>query len=129
MSKRKKIIFIVLIGITVFIAASIAFWATKGIIDVVREQLGALRNQDYIKAYSLTSKDFQKTTSLEDFKVFVDGNISLKENEDASFNSREASAGFGTLIGVLRARDGTATPVEYWLVKEDGEWRIEYIVL
>lgn len=122
MSTLKKVI----IGIVVFIVG--VFWlamaATQGIADVANSQLKALRDGDTIKAYSYTSKDFRDATSLEDFQKFVDSYPSLKNNQEASFSDRETSNDVGTLKGTLKSSDGGSTPIEYKLVKENGEWKI-----
>lgn len=122
MSKLKKII----IGIVGFIVVVIilAMAATQGIVDVAKSQLKALRNDDVVKAYSFTSKDFQKATSLDDFKSFIAGYPSLKNNDDATFSDRETQNNTGVLKGSLKSKDGAVTPVEYAFVKENGEWKI-----
>lgn len=127
MSKLKKI----LIGVVVFIIVIVvvALVATQGISDVAKGQLEALKKEDYIKAYAYTSIDFQKATSLEEFKKFVAAYPSLRNNESSSFTNREIQNNEGTLQGTLTSRDGATTPVEYKFVKEKGEWRILSIKL
>lgn len=122
MSKLKKI----LIGLAIFVIVIfvIAMVATQGISDVAKNQLDALRKEDYVKAYAYTSVDFQKATSLDDFKKFVAGYPSLRNNEGSSFSNREIVNNEGTLQGTLTARDGATTPVEFKFVKEKGEWKI-----
>lgn len=122
MSKFKKVI----IGIVVFIflIVFLALRATKGIVDVAQNQLTALRAGDVAKAYTYTSQDFQKATSLEDFKQFVQAYPSLSQNKQASFTSREIENNLGTLKGSLEAKDGAVTPIEYQLIKEGGQWKI-----
>ncbi len=122
MSKLKKI----LIGFAIFVIVIfvIAMVATQGISDVAKNQLDALRKEDYIKAYAYTSVDFQKATSLDDFKKFVASYPSLRNNEGSSFSTREIVNNEGTLKGTLTARDGATTPVEFKFVKEKGEWKI-----
>ena len=127
MSKLKKI----LIGIGVFIVGVIllANSATKGLAEVAQAQLAALRAGDVAGAYAYTSSDFQKATSLEDFKVFLQAYPSLSQNKSASFTSREVENNLGTLKGSLKAEDGAVTPVEYKLVKENDKWKILNIQL
>jgi len=116
----------ILIGLVVFIIAVVllANFATQGIADVAQNQLSALRSGDSAKAYSYTSKDFQKATSLEAFKTFVKGYPSLSQNESASFTTKQIENNLGTLKGSLKAKDGSVTPVEYQLVKEGSDWKI-----
>lgn len=116
----------ILIGLVVFIIAIVllANFATQGIADVAQNQLSALRSGDSAKAYSYTSKDFQKATSLEEFKVFVKSYPSLSQNESVSFTTKAIENNLGTLKGSLKAKDGSVTPVEYQLVKEGSDWKI-----
>lgn len=116
----------ILIGVVIFIVGVIvlAMVATQGIADVAKGQLKALREGDMIKAYSFTSKDFRSATSLENFQKFVDSYPSLKKNESVSFSDRETNNDTGLLKGTLKSVDGAATPIEYKLIKENGEWRI-----
>lgn len=111
----------------ILLMIALAFYATSGITDTVRNQLSALRSGDYVKAYTFTSKEFQNATSLEQFKQFVDMNPSLKNNQDSSFYSREIKNNEGMIKGTLKASDGTVTPVYYRLIKEDDNWKIMYI--
>jgi hypothetical protein len=108
---------------------AIAFYATSGITDTVRSQLTALRAGDYVKAYSYTSKDFQHTTSFDEFKKFVDQHPALKNNKDSTFTSREIENNMGAISGTLEAMDGATTPIEYRLIRENGQWKILYIRL
>jgi hypothetical protein len=122
MSKKKKII----LGAVAFlvIIIFIGFSATQGITDVANLQLKALRSDDLVKAYAYTSREFQSATSLDDFKQFIAGYPSLRNNKDASFTDRQVENNMGKLKGTLNSRDGSVTPVEYTLVKENGEWKI-----
>ena len=117
----------VLLGIGAFIVIVIvlAFYLTKGAADAAHTQLAAIRAGDAARAYALTSRAFQKDTSFEDFRKFITSFPPFASNESASFPERSVDNGVGLLRGHLVARNGTRTPVEYRLVKEDGEWRVE----
>jgi hypothetical protein len=108
---------------------AIAFYATSGITDTVRDQLAALRAGDYVKAYSYTSKDFQSTTSFDEFKKFIDQHPALKNNKDSTFTRREIENNMGAVSGTLEAVDGATTPIEYHLIRENGQWKILYLKL
>lgn len=116
--------------VAVFFIASIvgiAFWATKGPVKVVQEQLYCLRKGDIEGAYGFTSGDFRKATSLEQFKKFISDNPSLAQNKSASFTSRKIENDRGYVEGTLTAIDGSKTPVKYELIKENNVWKILYI--
>lgn len=118
-----------LVVVVLFISGivGIAFWATKGPVKVVQEQLSYLRKGDIEGAYGLTSGDFHKATSLEQFKQFISSNPSLAQNKSAGFTSRKIENNRGYIEGTLTAIDGSRTPVKYELIKENNIWKILYM--
>ncbi len=116
----------ILAGLGAFIVAAVglAFYFTAGMTRVVETHLAFLRQGNHAAAYALTSKDFQKATSLEHFTAFVKRYPSLAKNRSHTFSTRSRENGLGTVKGSLTAQDGAVTPVEFKLVKEEGEWRI-----
>jgi hypothetical protein len=124
-----KILGAVLGGILAVAALAVAlvFFFTSGMMGVVEKQLALLGQGDIKSAYSLTSKDFQKATSLEQFTAFVKQYPSLSQNQGHTFTTRSVENNIGTVKGTLTARDGAVTPIRLRLVKEQGEWRILFI--
>jgi len=116
-------------GVVAFIilAVGLAFYFTAGMVGVVEKQLELLRQGDIKAAYTLTSKDFQKATSLDRFTAFVKNYSSLSQNQGHTFTTRSIENNIGTVKGTLTAKDGAVTPVKFQLVKEQGEWRILFI--
>lgn len=112
--------FLLFVG-TVFL---IILFLTSGLIHSINHQLSALKAGNIEKAYSYTSKDFQKATSLSDFKKFINQYPSLKNNESSFFNERVIENNRGFVKGTLTAKDGAKTPIEYRLIWEDGAWKI-----
>lgn len=108
-----------LIGVT----AGILF--TESLVDVVDNQLSALRENDISKAYyNYTSKDFQAATSLDQFRSFIDAYPVFLNNDSAHFSQRTIEHNIGILKGTLTSQDKVNTPIEYKLIKDDGKWRI-----
>lgn len=108
-----------LMGVT----AGILF--TENWVDVVDHHLDALRNQNIEKSYSsYTSKDFQTTTTLDQFRNFIDAYPVFLNNQSAHFTQRSIEHNIGTLKGNLTSNDHVNTPIEYKLIKEDGKWKI-----
>ncbi|KTC81154.1 TM2 domain protein [Legionella cherrii] len=107
----------------------IIFFLISGLTYPINQQLSALKSGDLEKAYSYTSKDFQKATSLADFKKFINQYPSLKNNASAFFNERIIKNNIGIVKGTLTAKDGAKTPIEYCLIWEDGTWKILNIKL
>ncbi len=121
----------ILLGAVLFVVLVIvlALLLTKGIVTAVEKQLTALKKADYYSAYALTSKDFKNSVSFEAFQDFVKRYPSLSRNKSHSFRERSIENNIGTLRGTLQSEDGATTPVEYKLVREDGEWKILSITL
>lgn len=121
----------VLIGAILFVVLIIVLvlFLTKGIVTTVEKHLTALKKGDYYSAYALTSKDFKNSVSFEAFQEFVKRYPSLSKNKSHSFQERSIENNIGILKGTLTSEDGATTPVEYKLVKEEGEWKILSITL
>lgn len=108
-----------LIGVT----AGILF--TETLVDVVDNQLEALRENNIPKAYySYTSKDFQAATSLDQFRNFVEAYPVFLNNQSAHFAQRSMEHNIGTLKGNITSQDRVSTPIEYKLIKDEGKWKI-----
>ncbi|WP_068471306.1 DUF4864 domain-containing protein [Candidatus Protochlamydia phocaeensis] len=119
--------FKILIAISVIaliaVAAGILF--TERLVDVIDNQLSALRQNDVSKAYyAYTSKDFQAATSLEQFRHFIQAYPAFLQNQSAHFTQRSIENNIGTLKGNLTSVDHVNTPIEYKLIKEDDKWKI-----
>ncbi|MDR3492126.1 MAG: DUF4864 domain-containing protein [Gammaproteobacteria bacterium] len=91
--------------------------------DTARRQLSSLKSGDIEKAYSYTSSDFQKATSLEDYKKYVKHYPILTNYRNASATKLEKTNDNATAFFTLRTTD-TNTPVEFRLIKENGQWKI-----
>jgi hypothetical protein len=97
--------------------------------DPIEKQLVAIRAEDVATAYSYTTKNFQKNTSLEDFTKFINEYSGLRNNESISYDNRSIDNGVGTVNAQLKSRSGSDTPVFYKLLKVNDQWRIETIVI
>jgi hypothetical protein len=128
-SKKKKKWPKILGGVlaVIIVAVGLAFYFTAGMVGVVEKQLKFLQRGDLKGAYGLTSRDFHKTTSLEQFAAFVKQHPSLSQNQGHTFSTRSIENNIGTVKGSLTAKDGAVTPVEFRLVKEQGDWRILFM--
>ncbi len=81
-------------------------------------------------AYNETTSDFQKQTSLEDFKTMVAGDAVLKNQESVSFNHiatyDDGSADFS---GTLTGKNGSKEPIELKLMYDSDGWKVQYLKL
>jgi hypothetical protein len=116
----------ILIGIGVFILLVIilAFSATSGIVKVAEKQLNLISSGDMKGAYALTSQEFQRSVTYDNFLAYINNYEVLKNYKDHKFTSREIQGDTGTIQGTLTAKDGTVAPVVYKFIKENGEWKI-----
>ena len=116
----------VIIGLVIFviIVIIIAMMATSPVVKPVEKELSYLKSGDVQAAYDLTSNEFKNATSLETFKAFLTQYPSLTSNKSHSFTNREIVNTTGTVTGTLEATDGTKTPIEFRLIKENGAWKI-----
>jgi hypothetical protein len=108
----------------VIILASFGASATSGIVSVSEKQLNLISSGDLKGAYGLTSSEFQGSVSYDKFMAYVNNFEVLKNYKEHKFNEKETSGNAGTIKGTLTAKNGTALPVEYKFVKENGEWKI-----
>ena len=101
---------------------------SKPLIEVIEKQVEKIRQNNLSNAYqNYTSKDFQKSTSLEDFEAFVKSQPSLSENNKVEMGNLSFDNNVATFSGVLTTKNGTRYPAEYSLIQEDGVWKILHI--
>lgn len=112
----------------VCVTAGIIF--TESWADVVTYQLDAIKKGDVDKAYNeYTSESFRKVTSLKQFQEFIDAHPAFINVESAFFTKRSIKDHLRTLRGHLLLHDHETIPIEYRLIKENGEWKIQSIRL
>lgn len=112
------IAFMALIGVTGIILF------TESLVSVIDHQLESLRKGDISKAYSYTSKEFQSSTSLSQFKDFIQNYPIFTNNQSSHFTKRSLKNNIGTLKGNITSNDRVNVPVEYKLIKEGDKWKI-----
>jgi TM2 domain-containing membrane protein YozV len=112
--------FFIYIGLVFFFVTA----ATSGLVTTVENQLNALRADDISKAYSYTSSGYRKTTSLEQFKTFVEEKPILKDHGEVTFPSRGFNNNTGEVTAELQNSDGGTVTVKFDLIKENNEWKI-----
>lgn len=120
--KAMKIILGILVGLVVIIALLFIF--TGGLARTANEQLEAIKAGNIDAAYSMTSSAFQKETSLDAFKSFVNTYPVLKSYKSVSFSERNMENGEGYLAGEIEDADGSKQKIEFKLIKEDDKWKI-----
>ncbi len=132
--KKKKMPFwlklVAALAVLALIVVSVGILFTESIVEVIDEQLVALKANDVTKAYyAYTSKDFQKATSLDKFKQFVKAYPEFSKVQSTHFSERSIKDSISTIKGTLTSADNVRIPVEYQLIKENGKWKILNIQL
>lgn len=114
------LLFVLLFGLMfTFIGSAVSAISTVG-----KNELAALRQGNIEQAYSYTATDFQKNVTIGTFRKFIMNFPQLHENVDSSFTSVEFKDNFASITGTLTMKDGSTTPIEINLIKEDGQWKI-----
>lgn len=100
-------------------------------VNVVNDQLAALRANDSSKAYyAFTTKEFRKAFPLESFKVMVRRYPVFGRNRTFQVISTEFDgATVIKLKGKLIALNGDSMKIDYDIVLEDSEWKIHNVQL
>jgi hypothetical protein len=104
-----------------------AFFATRGVVEVVRAQIAEIKAGDMDAAYRRMSDAYRQSHSAQDFAAFVARHPGLKENSDSTFTTRNITNDKAHLAGFLMAASGAKETVSYDLVKAGGDWQIEEI--
>lgn len=96
----------------------------------VQGHLSELRNERVTEAYyNYTSKDFQSTVSLNNFREFIRQHPVFTKQKDIQVDSENVDSNIGHLKGSLIDKDDSKTPIQYKLVKEQNVWKILNVYL
>lgn len=97
----------------------------KQLIDVVTGQLKALKYQDFKQAYEqYASNEYRRQHTFADFERFIESTSPFTERVKSSFESMGQRGGTMILRGELTGLDNKKYLVEYELVREGKEWKI-----
>ncbi len=121
----KKIIITIFVALIVIIGGIVllALFMTSDIANSADEFFSLINSENIEGAYQSTSKEFQATTSLENFKSFLNSSA-IAKYESASWSTRSKQNNIGKLEGSIQTKDGGIIPVKVQLVKEDNSWKI-----
>ena len=102
----------------------------QDILELIENQLNAIQNKDFNRAYFLyTSNIFRGQTTFDDFKYFMEHYPIFTHNKNALFGNPDFRRTNTVITGTLTALDGSAYKAEYHLVKEGNQWKIAGIKL
>lgn len=103
---------------------------TEPLIKEIRGQLEALQAGDMHKAYQdYTSKAFQQATSFDDFSNFISHYPILSQKSTIDLPHLSFDNNIAVLSGTLVDPDNHAFDVEYDMVKENEEWKVQHLTI
>lgn len=118
-----KILSIRLLQPTMLPPSNEAFNA-NALIDIVKTQLQDLEKGAITAAYeNYSSQEFKESTSQEAFNQFVKKYPILTHHTQASFHKPSLKNGVSTIAAILKSNQ-TAAYLKYYLIYEDGAWKI-----
>lgn len=121
----------VLVAAFLIAIAAVAFllglsWVrSQGAINVVATQVQAIRDGKVEDAYRLFSRSYQADTSLPMFRRWLRRQRRLASVKHLQFWGRSVWGGTALLWGSFEDDLGHSYPVRYFLVQEQGAWRID----
>ncbi|MDD5731897.1 MAG: DUF4864 domain-containing protein [Patescibacteria group bacterium] len=118
------IIVLAVLGVLFIIFIILVLLLTKGVGDIADKEMKALKANDYAAAYALTSSEFQSTTSLDQFKSFMQQYPAMVSNKSYSFSERNTNNNMGDVKGVVVGMDGKNYNLELQMIKEGSDWKV-----
>jgi hypothetical protein len=96
--------------------------------NVVKAEVKAVKDKHFTEAYyEYTSKKFQQTTSLETFRHFMQQNAIFNDNASLVVTKNKTETDTGYIEAIATSHSGEKEEVLFFLVKEDGRWKIQFI--
>jgi len=123
-----KKVLVVLFGLLAAIAVLIAgvFMLTSGVAGVANDFFAHTRAEKSDDAWALLSQEFQESTNRDELHQFLESK-GLDDVVDTTWNSRSITTGSAQIIGTADTASGKSVPLQVDFVKENDEWRIQYI--
>lgn len=122
MKKKLLIGFVSLLGVGL-IAFTITMQLTAPLIALADDFFSTIARGELDQAYAMTSGDFQKLTSLEQFKEFVN-QTGMAGFESASWGARTVENQYGATQGSLSLKGGKKLDLVVRYIYEDEGWKI-----
>lgn len=114
-------------GIQSSIETTPSAYKVRDLLTAIEEFLNLLRSKETVKAYNLTSKEFQYANSQADFDSFFSKHREFGESSGAHFDREMFTNAIATFSGQLTLPNNKILPVEFDLVLEEGKWKILHI--
>lgn len=119
----KKIILIVVAVIVV--ALGLTFLFKSGVTGIVKNQLDDIKSGKLHQAYEMTSADFQQATSFNDFKNYINQYTIFSNYKKINITEKNVESSAAYIKGTLEGENGDQMQIEYQLIKEFKQWKIQ----
>lgn len=98
--------------------------------EIIQSQLAAIRSREMVRAYfEFTSKEFQRSISLQDFKTFLKKQEPFFHHRSLEVHSIKQTNNEALVVATLSSVDNDHLPVEFKLVREGDIWKINHILM
>ncbi len=108
------------------LAAGYWWCRTAEPVGVIEDQLTAIEEGQYPRAYTYLSTSAQAAVTREEFVTAIQTNSVVMETRRISFRSRTRTGSTATITGILTGYGHCTSEATYQLVKENGQWRIQH---
>lgn len=111
------------------IGIGLLFWMsqrlTEDLLTPVKEQFEALKENRVTEAYyKFTSPEFQKSTSLIEFRQFIEANQAIFKETTFEYENGVTEGNYGILSGLIKSPNGQSINIEYYLKFDEDAWKI-----
>lgn len=113
--------------VLVALGGLVGYWwlGTYEPVGVIQEQLAAIDEGQYPRAYEYLSSTTRATLTFEEFAAMVQNNSVVMEIRGTSLPTRAREGSVAMIRGVLKGYGELTCQANYVLVLEEGEWRIQ----
>jgi len=125
--RKLKIFISIVVILFSFVYFLVFIQLTKEIRGLTNLFLNYAKKGEFTKAYQLTSKKFQRSNSLEDFKIFI------LENDFIDYKGLSLAKTYfvwkekGQFKGKIKTKKGQSVPIQLNFEKREGAWKIVFI--
>jgi len=118
-----KALFFIFIAIVAYFIWAVSYG--QSIASVVEDQINDIHNQKITQAYyDYSSKEFQKATSLDQFKEFLKNQAVFSEKTSFHIDDQTIAGSIVTIKGTFLQNEKSLAKAEYQLIEENEKWKL-----
>lgn len=121
--ETKKIVLVIVAIIIVTLGLTFIF--RSGVTGLVHDQLTDIKNGNLQQAYEMTSADFQQATPFSEFKNYINQYPIFSHYKKISFTEKNVEGTTAYLNGMIEGDDDNQMQIEYQLIRESHQWKIQ----